>query len=87
MQRNSLYNFCFLLATLLIFVASCGKGRQAQLQLPVKRGTLVVISEPMGAKVYIDDKLMGDTVPLVLKDVPAGSYKVKMELERYLDFG
>jgi len=51
-------------------------------QLPVKRGALVITSEPMGAKVNIDDKEMG-TTPLALKDVPAGSYRVKIELEHY----
>ncbi|HIE28389.1 TPA: PEGA domain-containing protein [Candidatus Poribacteria bacterium] len=51
-------------------------------QLPVKRGALVITSEPMGAEVHIDDKPMGAT-PLALKDVPAGSYRVEMELEHY----
>jgi iron(II)-dependent oxidoreductase len=50
--------------------------------LPVKRGALVITSEPMGAKVHIDDKEMG-TTPLALKDVPTGSYRVEMELEHY----
>ena len=53
-----------------------------QPKLPVKRGALVVTSEPIGAEVHIDDKPMG-TTPLALKDVPAGSYRVKMELEHY----
>ena len=53
-----------------------------QPQLPVKRGALSITSEPMGAKVYVDDNLT-DTTPLALKDVPAGSYRVKMELEHY----
>ena len=108
MQRKSFYNFCFLLATLLIFVAGCAKApkvieqpkpveQPAQVtpkpaeqpaqepvppQLPIKRGDLVITSEPVRAKVYIDDKLMG-TTPLALKDVPTGSYRVKMELEHY----
>ena len=51
-------------------------------QLPVKRGALVITSEPMGASVSVDDTLMG-TTPLALKNVPAGSYRVKMELEHY----
>ena len=49
-------------------------------QLPVRRGALVVISQPMGADVYIDDRHMG-TTPLAMKDVPTGSYRVEMELE------
>jgi len=51
-------------------------------QLPVKRGVLFITSEPMGASVYVDDTLMG-TAPLLLKDVPTGSYRVKMEFEHY----
>jgi len=93
MQRKPLLNSYFLLATLLIFVAGCAKTpevveqskpaeQQVQSQLPVKRGDLVVTSEPNRAKVSLDDKLMGMT-PLALKNVPAGSYRVKMELERY----
>jgi len=54
----------------------------AQPQLPVKRGALNITSEPMGAKVYLDDKEM-ETTPMSLKNVPAGSYRVKMELEHY----
>ncbi len=49
-----------------------------QPQLPVKRGALVIISEPMGADVKIDDMPMG-TTPLALKDVPAGSYRIEIE--------
>jgi len=93
MQRKPLLNSYFLLAILLIFVAGCAKTpevveqskpaeQQVQPQLPVKRGALNITSEPMGAKVYIDDKEM-DTTPLSLKNVPAGSYRVKMELEHY----
>ena len=47
--------------------------------LPVKRGDLVVISEPIGAEVYIDDKPMGNAT-LTLKDFPAGSYRVRVWL-------
>jgi len=57
-------------------------GQPTQTQLPVKRGALNITSEPMGAKVYLDDKEM-DTTPMSLKNVPAGSYRVKMELEGY----
>jgi len=72
---------------LLIFVVGCAKApklveQTAQPQLSVKRGALVITSEPMSANVYIDDKLMG-TTPLALKDVPACSYRVKMEHEHY----
>ena len=78
MQRKVLSNLYFLLATLLIFVA--GAGQLTQVQSSVERGALVVISDPMGGKVYIDDELMHDTTPLVMKDVTVGSHKVKIEL-------
>ena len=53
-----------------------------QLQLPVKRGSLVIISEPIGANVKVDDNPMG-TTPLALKDVPAGAYRIEIELPHY----
>ena len=53
--------------------------QQAQPQLPVKRGDLVVMSEPIGAEVHIDGKPMGNAT-LALKDVPAGSYRVRVWL-------
>ena len=86
MRRVSIYSFCLLLTTLPIFAAGCAKTPevvvQPQPQLPVKRGNLVVMSEPIGAEVRIDDKAM-DTTPLALKEVPVGSYRVEMELEHY----
>ena len=72
--KDNILQFFFLLATLLIFVAGCERK--------TKRGALVITSKPMGANVYVDDNLMG-TTPLTLKDVPTGSYRVKMELEHY----
>jgi len=81
MQRKVLTNLYFLLATLLIFVASTGQLSQSQSS--VERGALVVISDPMGAKVYIDDELMHDTTPLVVKDVAVDSHKVKIEFENH----
>ena len=81
MQRKVLSNLYFLSATLLIFVA--GTGQLTQSQSSVERGALVVISDPMGGKVYIDDELMHDTTPLVVKDVTVGSHKVKIELENH----
>jgi len=81
MQRKLLSNLYFLLATLLIFVA--GAGQLSLSQSSVERGALVVISDPMGARVYIDNQLMYDTTPLVVKDVTVGSHRVKIELENY----
>jgi len=51
MQRKTLTNLCFLLVTLLIFVAGCAP----------KLGTLEVKSDPSGAKVRIDGKDAGVT--------------------------
>ena len=94
MQRVVLYSLFLLLASSLVFVISCAKPsgvveqltpaeQPAQTQWPVKRGTLVVMSEPVGAKVRIDDKPMDSTTPLALKDIPAGSYRLEVELEHY----
>jgi len=73
-------------SVIVILPLACTKAQPleqpAEPQLPVKRGALVIISEPMSANVYIDAKLMG-TTPLALKDVPASSYAVKMKLENY----
>ena len=87
MQRVFLYSLFLLLASSLVFVISCAKppgvvAQSAQTQLPVKRGSLVIISEPTEAKIRIDGKSM-DTTPLVLKDIPAGPYRLEMELEHY----
>lgn len=56
--------------------------QSTQPQLPVKRGALVIISEPIGADVKIDDIPMGMT-PLALKDVPVGSYRIEIGLMNY----
>ena len=88
MQRVVTYSLFFLLASSLVFVISCAKSpgvaeQPAQTQLPIKRGSLVVMSEPVGAKVRINDKPMDSTTPLALKDIPAGLYRLEVELELY----
>lgn len=48
--------------------------------------TLVIYSEPEGAKVYVNDALKGVT-PLEIRNLaPEKTYKVKLELEGYLPY-
>ena len=50
--------------------------------LPRFHGSLVINSEPLGAMVTLDGKVVGST-PLMLKVVPAGSRVVRIESEGY----
>ena len=49
---------------------------------PGHRGTLIVTSQPVGASVYVNNRLAGRT-PLVMKAVPAGSRAVRLTLDGY----
>ena len=51
-------------------------GREAQ------SGRIVVQSRPTGARVFVNDRLVGST-PLSMPDVPAGPARVRMELDGY----
>lgn len=45
-------------------------------------GTLFIESDPAGAAAFVNQKPVGDT-PVLLKDLPAGSYVVRLEHEGY----
>jgi len=45
-------------------------------------GVLAVDSRPTGAKVFLDDKLIG-TTPLMVPSVTAGDHAVRFELDGY----
>ena len=45
-------------------------------------GTLMVLSQPSGAIVYVNDDQVGRT-PLTLPSIPPGAYRVRVELEDY----
>lgn len=49
---------------------------------PGHRGTLIVTSQPVGASVFVNNRLAGRT-PLVMKAVPAGSRAVRLSLDGY----
>ena len=49
---------------------------------PGHRGTLIVTSQPVGASVYVNNRLAGRT-PLVMNAVPAGSRAVRLSLDGY----
>lgn len=50
--------------------------------MPRFHGALAVLSEPLGAVVSVDGRVVGAT-PLVLKDVPVGSRVVRVESQGY----
>ena len=45
-------------------------------------GALAVDSRPTGARVFLDDKLVG-TTPMALPSVSAGSHPIRLEREGY----
>jgi hypothetical protein len=47
-----------------------------------RSGPLTVESRPIGARVFLDGKLVG-TTPLTLTDVPAGDHAIHLELAGY----
>ena len=49
----------------------------------VKTGSLTILSEPVGATVFIDGEVKGKT-PLDLIDMPIKDYMVSVELDKYL---
>jgi hypothetical protein len=54
--------------------------------LPLLTGSLSITSLPSGARVYLDDELRGRT-PLTLEDLAPGSYRLKVTLEGYQEWG
>ncbi len=52
----------------------------AQLQRSV--GHLRVSTEPQGAKIFLDSQFQGES-PTVLKDIPTGSYQIRLEKAGY----
>jgi serine/threonine protein kinase len=42
-------------------------------------GTLMISTDPPGANIYVDDRLMGSTTPAQIS-LPAGSYSIRVEL-------
>lgn len=57
-------------------------GRQAAANGPRYRGALAIDSDPPGAVVSVDGRVVGST-PVLLKDVPAGSCVVRVESSGY----
>lgn len=45
-------------------------------------GTLLIESDPPGAAAFVNQRSVGDT-PVLLKDLRAGSYVVRLEYEGY----
>ena len=57
-------------------------GVVTQPRRPLYRGTLVVNSRPRGATVFLNERRVGRT-PLVLRQLPAGSRAVRVDLDGY----
>jgi hypothetical protein len=55
---------------------------EASPRAPGHRGTLVVTSQPGGARVFVNNRLAGQT-PLVMNALPAGSRAVRLSLDGY----
>lgn len=51
----------------------------------LKNGSLSIESTPRGARVYLDSEYKGDT-PLDIRNLPAGQYSIKMNLEGFQDW-
>jgi len=50
----------------------------------IARGNFYIKSDPAGATVYINDKMIRNVVtPLTIEDLPSGNYKIKAEKEKY----
>jgi hypothetical protein len=62
--------------------AAARANPQAPPRSPGHRGTLIVTSQPVGASVYVNNRLAGRT-PLVMNAVPAGSRAVRLSLDGY----
>lgn len=60
------------------------KGQDVNLQFELQKikSNLSVVSEPIAAKVYIDDMLMGET-PLVINSLDVGDYELKLVKDDY----
>lgn len=52
------------------------------LPLEIGPGSVTIASHPDGAKVYLDNRLLG-TTPLILKDLSIGFYRINIYLEEY----
>ena len=63
-------------------VITKGKLTEKHVPLVVSPCMLNITSEPSGAQVFLNDQLRG-TTPLILKDLPAGSYKIAVAHDGY----
>ena len=73
-------------------VAQLLAGRENQVEFIVQyydrsntaKGNFYIKSEPAGATVYLNDKMIRNVVtPLTIEDLPSGNYTVKAEKEKY----
>ncbi len=48
-----------------------------------KTGLIVIKTQPQGASIYFDKKLINDKTPATLNELLPGTYNMRLELERY----
>jgi TM2 domain-containing membrane protein YozV len=51
---------------------------------PVGKGTIIIETDPPGAKVTLDNAPIANPTPLTLKEQLTGEHKVRIEMERFL---
>ncbi len=70
----------------LIFTVSDGSFTTSDsVQVPVGSGTLIVVSDPPGANVFVDDNPLVNVTPVTLESVAPGTHDVRVE-HLYFDF-
>jgi hypothetical protein len=48
-----------------------------------KTGLLIIKTQPAGADIFLDKKLLGEKTPYTVNELLPGTYELKLELERY----
>lgn len=53
------------------------------LQISPLKSMMYIVSDPAGAKVYLNDKLLNDVTPMILPELSLGNYKVRIEKDGF----
>ncbi len=83
---KNLFNFLLIIFYLIIF-NSCEKEIKfiEPEEIIPKYGTIIIDSNPKGAKVYIDNKVSGFFTPCTLRN-PIGKFKLTLKLDLFTDY-
>ena len=63
-----------------------GESRQINERLILLTGSVDVISDPPGARIYLGDKLLKNITPFNIKNVPAGNNTITVKKDGYTDY-